>query len=40
MFSGLIQPREVGEREWRWLEVGDEWVGDRWSPSLAGDAWR
>ena len=31
----LIQPREEGEGEWRWPAAGDEWVGDRWSLSLA-----
>ena len=35
----LIQPREEGEGEWWWSAAGDEWVGNRWSPSLTGDAW-
>ena len=40
VFSRLIQPREVGEGEWWRSAAGDEWVGNRWSPSLACDAWR
>jgi len=38
--SGFTQPREVEEEERWWLVAGDEWVEDRWSPSLTGDAWR
>ena len=38
-FSGLIQSREEGEGRWWWSTAVDGWVGDRWSPSLVGDAW-
>jgi len=32
----------VRSERWRvvWSMAGDAWVGDRWPPSLAGNAWR
>jgi len=38
-FSGLIRSWEVVDGEWWCSTAGDESIGDRWSPSLASDAW-